>query len=364
MVRIVALGVLCAWVCVLHSSEAVPTPVADVVSLASIDERRSQPSPAENAIEEANEDLRKAGQKRRSYTPKPASFKESPNMPPKRDGTLRPGEIGYLAQMIRGPTKTFQQTMDEIDDHLKAKRIRARTRAYQHQQAEVLAQKAADAVANMAQEVGTEADENAEERQADAAKCATDLHNADKAGGAAQKELEAKCAKLHLEALKAMDETTQATSAADKAVEQAGHNQGLTIAEFEMHKDPTSYEIDAQNAADAAAAHLKTSDEQAKLAQAIRSERHQRKLRNDAKMEQMHLNFKKLLDRHDKQHAQHEMKTGRPFRPLTVLPTSHVSSASSSSHVSSASSSSQGTAAREAVDRAMNNFKQVEHRRP
>jgi hypothetical protein len=252
--------------------------------------------------------------------------------------------------------------MDEIDDHLKAKRIRARTRAYQHQQAAFLAQKAADAVANMAQEVGREADENAEQKQADAAKCATDLHDADKAGEAAHKELEAKCAKLHLEALKAMDETTQATSAVDKAVEQAGRNQGLTIAEFQMHKDATSYEIDAQNAADTAAANLQTSDEQAKIAQTIRSERHQRKLRNDAKMEAMHANFKKLLDRHDKESAQMEMKTGRPFKPLTGSHTFKPKQMRTSTL--SSSSSLEGTAARAAVQRAMDSVKRAEERQP
>merc|ERR1712160_213080 len=157
MVRL-AIGALCVWVCVLHSTEAVPTPIADAVSLAALD---ATPAEQVAAAKAKVADVASGV----STAASPTSVDQNPlaQIVPAKDGSLKPGQKGFLTQMINGKPKSFKETMAAINNKISKKEIKDRRGAYDHHHAAHLARLASDAVADMAQEVGREADENAEQ---------------------------------------------------------------------------------------------------------------------------------------------------------------------------------------------------------
>lgn len=164
---------------------------------------------------------------------------------PDKNGNLIPGQKGYLTQQIEGPVTPFEKTMSDINHKLHRKRTAIREIAYNHDLAARLAADASKAVGNMAHEVSSEANENAESKAAAAAQCAEELQSMT---DPAEKGMKAKeCEAMLDQKEKAYNEAADAQAASTKAVDAAGARQGEVAGMAGVHADGTSRLVTAEN---------------------------------------------------------------------------------------------------------------------
>jgi len=216
----------------------------------------------EKAVEEARKKVMNLGIIHKTPTalsaPKKGSNPPSPKYKGadfKTTGILKPGDTGYLAALIKGPPKSYQQAMQMIDKQLARKRMDKRQVAYDHEHAARLARVASDAVADMAQEVGAEAEENAQRVANEEEDCVQEMRSA--SGEDERRHKVKECKKKEADKKKAYAEVAQAESASNLAVKYAGDNEGKVRAEASLYADGTSAELAAQKAADLAKMKLK-----------------------------------------------------------------------------------------------------------
>jgi len=319
MAKIAAAAVLLAWVCLIHSSEALPLQMSDTVSLVQAAEKpeslAQQEKSDESAVAVAEKEVELAKQGRNTQqtqlqppTPMHGDDKEdkavdrmvhevtnsggkidhdestrdsdgvamhaqegTPRDKPDRNGLLKPGQKGFLLQQVTGPVKPFAKTMADINHKLQRKWQDKRQMAYQHEEAATLARQASRAVGRMAEEVGTEAEENAQHKAAAAAECAMKLKST---SDEEEKSVIAKECKEALAAKeKAYQEAADAMSASNKAIQQAGENAGRIVGDAGLHEDGTSDLLKAEKAAAGAKLQLEMHDREAKKDEAIMKQR-------------------------------------------------------------------------------------------
>ena len=321
MVRL-AIGALCVWVCVLHSTEAVPTPIADAVSLAALDATPAEQVAAAKAkvADVASGVSTAASSSSSSSSASLTSVDQNPlaQIVPAKDGSLKPGQKGFLTQMINGKPKSFKETMAAINNKISKKEIKDRRGAYDHHHAAHLARLASDAVADMAQEVGREADENAEQKAADYSDCVLRLGSATDPNErlSLQKEcLESKKAKNM-----AYEEAANAVSASSKAVESAGENEGAVIADANLNTDATQELLNAQKEALGAKMHLEAYDKFSAKTQRQDAALAQVKEAGRQNMARIKKSFADRLARHDANSAARDVSApARPFRSVKPI---------------------------------------------
>jgi len=193
-------------------------------------------------------------------------------------GNLKPGQKGFLRQQIEGRVTPFKETMARINHKLHRKWTAQRNTAYAHDEAARLAADASNAVSQMAHEVGSEAEENAEHKAALAATCAEEMMSiTDKEA----KALKAKqCEQLLDAKRKAYDEAADAMSASTKAIDAAGAREGEVAGMAGVHADGTSRLVTAENNAIGAKLLLQNFEKEQKTDDAIAARRLKQKQEN------------------------------------------------------------------------------------
>jgi len=315
-----AIGVLCVWVCVLHSTEAVPTPIADSVELAALD---ATPAEQVAAAKAKVADVASGVSTAASSSSSSASLTSTDQNPlaqivPTKDGSLKPGQKGFLTQMINGKPKSFKETMAAINLKISKKEVSDRLRAYNHHHAAQLARRASDAVADMAQEVGREADENAEQKAADYADCVLRLGSA--TDPSERLSLQKECLESQKAKNMAYEEAANAVSASSKAVESAGENEGAVIADANLNTDATQDLLNAQKDALGAKMHLAAYDKFSAKTQRQDAEQAQAKEAHRQNMARIKKDFDRRLARHDANSAARDVSAPqRPFRAVNPI---------------------------------------------
>jgi hypothetical protein len=356
--RSAALAVLFACACMMQSSEAVPIRGSDVVSLGEPGSSEpvvvSQQSADIAAVNQAEKEVEAVTLPVLAKAPPAPVAQESqaplsvvgPDVPaagvnkmvaditeptrtdakvlhalpvqvsdaPDANGNLKPGQKGYLAQQIEGRVVPFKETMAAINHRLHRKWTEERNSAYAHDEAARLAADASQAVGNMAHEVGTEAEENAEHKAALAAQCAQDMMSiTDKDA----KSLKAKeCEQLLDAKRRAYDEAADAMSASTKAIDAAGAREGEIAGMAGVHADGTSRLVVAENNAIGAKLLLKNFEKEEKTDDAIAERRLKAKLENERLIAHANSLEQQAQDNFDADQAADDAKP--PPAPLVV----------------------------------------------
>merc|ERR1712227_145117 len=321
MHKIAGVVALLACVCLIHTGEALPLQMSDTVSLVEAAEKPQETEAQQeandlNAVEAAEKEVEATKMGRTSHPtelqkPTPmhgddktdeqvdrmvhevtndggkidhhdedtmdsdaitlhAQMRQSRDKP-NAEGILKPGQKGFLLQQVQGPVKSFDKTMSDINHKLQRKWSDERQNAYQHAEAARLARQASNAVGRMAEEVSTEAEENAQKKAAAVAECQMKL---EQATDEADKMMIAKECNQALQAKnKAYEEASEAMSASNKAIVSAGQNAGKIVGAARVEEDGVSDLIAAENAAQAAKLRLQTHDREAKKDEEIMKNR-------------------------------------------------------------------------------------------
>merc|ERR1711966_6707 len=183
---------------------------------------------------------------------------------------------------------------------------------------EQLAHRASDAVADMAQEVGREADENAEQKAADYADCALRLGSATDPNE--RLSLQKECLESQKAKNMAYEEAANAVSASSKAVESAGENEGAVIADANLNTDATQDLLNAQKDALGAKMHLAAYDKFSAKTQKQDAEQAQAKEAHRQNMARIKKDFDRRLARHDANSAARDVSAPqRPFRAANPI---------------------------------------------
>jgi len=343
MAKVTGLAVLLAWVCLIHSIEALPVQ-SDSASLSNAEPEPNTINAEENAVEAARKELDdvKAGRNspdtQMKTPPKPAgsstSFDRMPNEivqggdtenddlvtdsdavsmhaqnmkdkdKPSQDGRLKPGQKGFLEQQITGPHEDFKETMEKIDRKLHLKHQKEREEGYQASETARMATEASQAVGAMAQEVRTESMQNAEAKAAQAADCGTVLKSI---SDDEEREMKAKECKEAVDVKKkSYAEAAEAMAASEKAIDAAGDNEGKILGLAGLHQDGTMKLLQAQKAAVGAKLKLKEFEKESKTDMEILAERQKLEAQTNQLMERAQKQEQAAQDSYDLRMAKAE----------------------------------------------------------
>jgi hypothetical protein len=305
--RIAAFAVLFAWVCIIHSGEAVPIRAANLDSEDAASSKAAELAAIEKQVEAVGSSNEISPSETQEHEIKSGVAKVNSVTGSKR---LSPGDPGYLQQQIEGPDRTFKQVMTQINKHLRRKALNERNSAYAHAEAATLAREASRAVGAMAREVSSDAEQTAEEKAAAASECTSKLAMVT---DEAEKARLAKECKARIEAKKAAyDEAAQAEQASTSAIDAAGAREGEVKGLAGFYQDGTSKLIHAKNAAQAAQIKLKSFEKQ----MAIDAQISQRRLRQDREARMLQNKYQQAeqaaQDRYDLRVAKDELKDPPP----------------------------------------------------
>merc|ERR1712196_477600 len=319
MHKIAGVVVLLACVCLIHTGEALPLQMSDTVSLVEATEKPHETEAQQeandlNAVEAAEKEVEATKMGRTSYPtevqkPTPMHGDDKTDKQVDRmvhevtnDGgkidhhdedTMDSDAITLHAQMSQSRDKPKA----DINHKLQRKWSDERQNAYQHAEAATLARQASNAVGKMAEEVSTEAEENAQKKAAAVAECQMKL---EQATAEADTVMIAKECNQALQAKKkAYEEASEAMSASNKAIVSAGQNAGKIVGAARVEEDGVSDLIAAENAAQAAKLRLQTHDREAKKDEEIMKNRLKLEANTHALMQKAKMQEEAAQDAYD-----------------------------------------------------------------